>query len=641
MNVLVYAGRGVSTESLHSTLSSLRGHVGAFYDVKSVTAEILARDPWELSCSLLVIPGGRDLPYVEDLTGCAIDRIRRWIEGGGRYLGICAGAYFACSNVEFEPNTDLEVKGSRDLALCPATARGAIVPHFEYGSERGARMVSLLSREGKSLEYRSYCNGGCWFDFETCPTTSWKSLFVYAEYSLKPAIIISNIGREGKGKVILSGVHPEYDLKEYIIRYPEVDRSGYNEQWEESREKLWRLILELLGLRLKPITRESQLSLPNPTPLIFASCDPIHHKSFSNLFLPEGGIFTCEATKLKLLCNENLEAGIPSESEYPVYVTAHFKSLSSNVALSFDPAKFFAFLNSNGDTKPTMGKSFLYAEYLPSTQTLLAKNPSLASSLPDGSFVLAGDQLAGKGRGVNTWLSSKGCLQFTMVLRHHEPRSVTLIQYLIGIAMLEAIIAEPGYEWLEDYLHLKWPNDLYSSNGQRDSDGKPLDLKKLGGILVNSQTLGDGFLLLIGFGFNIHDTPWTRSLNEIITSHNQISEHQSAELTKERVLAQFCVTFERLYRQMCLMGFPFDLYYQRWLHTNQVIFLEGEQILTRIEGIDAQGYLIARPHIDGLLGLLNGSAHSHEPNSPSSSAFLLQPDGNSFDMMKGLIKRKV
>lgn len=58
---------------------------------------------------------------------------------------------------------------------------------------------------------------------------------------------------------------------------------------------------------------------------------------------------------------------------------------------------------------------------------------------------MAGDQLAGKGRGANTWLSSKGCLQFTMLLHHRDASTLTLIQYLVGLAMVEAILSEPGH----------------------------------------------------------------------------------------------------------------------------------------------------------------------------------------------------
>lgn len=263
---------------------------------------------------------------------------------------------------------------------------------------------------------------------------------------------------------------------------------------------------------------------------------------------------------------------------------------------------------------------------------------------------MGGDQLAGKGRGSNTWLSSKGCLQFTFVLRHEDTTTLSLIQYLVGLAMVEALVREPGYEFLQGLVRLKWPNDIYSC---QPGGG---DLKKLGGILVNSQTDNDGgFLLLIGFGFNVSDTPWTRSLNELIEEGGRRTGTYALPWGKERVLARFATTFSSMYTRMEAdgRGFPFDLYYQHWLHGGQVVFLEEEQMRARIEGIDGSGYLIARPHTDGLLGLLNGARPSPLTSSSSSilseggegphaqRPFLLQPDGNSFDMMKNLIKRKV
>jgi biotin--protein ligase len=42
-------------------------------------------------------------------------RIKEWVNEGGRYLGICAGGYFGCTEVIFDMGGDLEVKGTRDL----------------------------------------------------------------------------------------------------------------------------------------------------------------------------------------------------------------------------------------------------------------------------------------------------------------------------------------------------------------------------------------------------------------------------------------------------------------------------------------------------------------------------------------------
>lgn len=255
--------------------------------------------------------------------------------------------------------------------------------------------------------------------------------------------------------------------------------------------------------------------------------------------------------------------------------------------------------------------------------------------LPNGAILLAGDQLGGRGRGSNTWLSSKGCLQFTLLLHHQAAATLTLLQYLVGLAMLEAIVGEPGHELLP--IRLKWPNDLYTFSPRHPE--RKEEMRKLAGILVNSQTFNDGYILVIGMGTNVHDTPWTRSLNDLIAEYNAVHGTRLAPWNKELLLARFVSKFAELYRSLLVRGFPFDQYYQRWLHTGQVVHLEDEQLPARIEGIDAHGYLVARPHVDGLLGLL--SPQAPEPGSPKAHPFLLQPDGNSFDMMQNLIKRKL
>lgn len=115
--VLVYSGPGVSPLSLSHTLLTLSLHLLPYYTVQPVSAETLANQPWEPSCALLVIPGGRDSPYVHELTmkTRVTRRIKEFVNEGGRYLGICAGAYFASAEVRFDVGGGLEVSGQRDL----------------------------------------------------------------------------------------------------------------------------------------------------------------------------------------------------------------------------------------------------------------------------------------------------------------------------------------------------------------------------------------------------------------------------------------------------------------------------------------------------------------------------------------------
>lgn len=140
-------------------------------------ADVTAGALEEESAALLVMPGGADLPYTRDLAGDGVASIRGFIESGGSYLGLCAGAYYATARVDFEPgHPSLSVAGRRDLALFPGAALGAAVPGFEYESEAGAAASRLAWRDvgaptpGHSPEaavsatfpasVRDYCNGG-------------------------------------------------------------------------------------------------------------------------------------------------------------------------------------------------------------------------------------------------------------------------------------------------------------------------------------------------------------------------------------------------------------------------------------------------------------------------------------------------
>ena len=79
------------------------------------------------------MPGGADLPYCTHLNGHGNSLIRGFVESGGSYLGLCAGAYYGCGHVEFElGNPSMEVQGPRELRFFPGTAKGSVYKGFDY-----------------------------------------------------------------------------------------------------------------------------------------------------------------------------------------------------------------------------------------------------------------------------------------------------------------------------------------------------------------------------------------------------------------------------------------------------------------------------------------------------------------------------
>ncbi|KFH71359.1 hypothetical protein MVEG_01658 [Podila verticillata NRRL 6337] len=690
MNILVYSGDGVSRNSLAHTVNSLRSLVGQHYDVMKIDAQGLLTEPWEESTSLLVVPGGRDLPYVRDLNGAANDKIKRYVQSGGRFFGICAGGYYGSDRIVFEQGTNLEVQGSRELKFFAGECRGAVYPGFVYDSEQGASAVGIeLNSEifGQDQlgfsETKVYFNGGGYFvDAESTPGTqvlAWyknepgqirHSLSSSATSGLKAAVVACQVDR---GLAVLSGVHPEYDASHLDPRNPEYgpQPNVVTRLMEKEHERriLLRSVLSKMGLKLSTMETSTSTTsilppgaipgIPALTPLYLASIQPsLTSKLAATLYdmtqidneikeandtfhlvpsplhpipvhtpttLPENsdGDFEETVTKNIVLCTD----GPPAASLTP----------------EFDMGNFFNHLQLVRQQDPSFrfGSSLMYGQVVTSTQTMLDKNFELCQSLPDGFVCNATVQVSGRGRGRNSWISPPGCLQFSMVLRHPVMAghaSAVFVQYLVALAVVESVCCLPGYEALP--LKLKWPNDIYAElpldhPSQAQAGGKP-KMIKIGGVLVNSNFSGSEFLLVIGCGVNATNPNPTTSINHLIRYHNKVTGKNLALFSQETLLAHILVKFEQLHKQFLGgdgTGFAQleHMYYKRWLHSDALVTLTTltPHRRVRIRGVTLDYGLLRTVAVD-----------EQGKDMPGGPEFRLQPDGNSFDMLKGLITMK-
>lgn len=267
LNVLVYSSAGVSAASLAHTLTFLRAFLSTTYDIQPVTPRTLLSAPWQASCALLVFPGGRDLPWVHDLGGEANRKIREWVSLGGRYLGICAGAYFASSRVEFELGTPLEVVGHRELEFFPGTCRGTVFPGFSYSSEAGARVVSLsVDRRafkehwvGSPTSVKVWYNGGGAFIIEEGQISHGVTVLGrYEGEERVEGLVAGVLCQVGEGKAVLWATHPESPLP-----------SSASPSDEEARQQLLRTTLALLDLNVSPLPT----SPPELSAIYVTSCE--------------------------------------------------------------------------------------------------------------------------------------------------------------------------------------------------------------------------------------------------------------------------------------------------------------------------------------------------------------------------------
>ncbi|KAG0198597.1 biotin holocarboxylase synthetase [Mortierella sp. GBA30] len=702
MNVLVYSGEGSSRTSLAHTVRTLRSFFRQHYDVMKIDAQGLLTEPWEESTALLVIPGGRDLPYCKDLNGAANEKIRAYVHAGGRFWGVCAGAYYASDRVVFEVGTPLEVQGERELKFFGGECRGVVYPGFVYDSEQGANAVNIRLNSqvfaGDKLGFdgtRIYFNGGGYFaDADKYPGT--EVLAWYSDNSHNPtqsgeqpaeakaAMVSCQVGR---GIALLTGIHPEYDAAHLDAANPEYgplpNVVSMLLQQEQERIQLLRSLLTRLGLKVSQPEdagagaaatggETTNLTLPpgaiqgvpDYTPLYLASV----RKSYTNELAyalrglaTEQGLIKEANDTLQLIASPDhliphhtstLSESTQGESEEKVIqnlVLCPDGPPDAKTTPRFSMAQYFQHLTELRQKQHQQGQnlkfgnSLLYGEVVSSTQTLLEKNFMLCQRLQDGFVCNATTQVAGRGRGRNSWISAPGCLMFSMVLRHPvqaRHASAVFVQYLVALAVVESVCSLPGYEDLP--LRLKWPNDIYAEapleegqEGIERQSGVPPKFVKMGGVLVNSNFSGSEFLLVAGCGVNTTNPNPTTSLNHLIRYHNKVTGKSLPLFSQETLLAHILVKLEQMYDIFLHgngTGFAQleETYYRRWLHSDAIVTLTTMTPHTRVR---VKGITLD-------YGLLRTVAVDEQGRDIPGKEFKLQPDGNSFDMLKGLISVK-
>jgi glutamine amidotransferase-like uncharacterized protein len=246
--IAVYADQGVDGGSLKQLIRSLQQEIDpACCCLVRMDAKALLEQSWESKTALLIIPGGRDIFYHASLDGAGTDKIRRFVEKGGNYLGICAGAYFACQSIAFETGGPLEVHGSRSLQFFPGVAKGpAYGPNkYSYENARGVEAAKISWERGECVVY---FNGGCLFESEN-PRPFVKTLSRYLDLPHHPSAVLE-IPVE-KGCTILSGVHIEYTPRFLNREDPYLAKIiPLLESAEEARRAIFRSFLQRLGINL-------------------------------------------------------------------------------------------------------------------------------------------------------------------------------------------------------------------------------------------------------------------------------------------------------------------------------------------------------------------------------------------------------
>nr|WP_295899910.1 BPL-N domain-containing protein [uncultured Bdellovibrio sp.] len=183
---LMYNGPGVC-DGCAESLAVLVSKAG--YDVRYVRPEDLTEENFN-QAALFVHPGGSDRmeDTLEEMSPKSIQRIRKFVFNGGRYLGVCAGGYLAGTWTDDSHQTNA-------FGLIPGNVS-------EEDENSDSQLKSVV---WKNRLVHVYYQAGPYFNIDKIPDAD-----VWAYYK-KSHHVAAFMASFGKGHIGLIGPHPEAD----------------------------------------------------------------------------------------------------------------------------------------------------------------------------------------------------------------------------------------------------------------------------------------------------------------------------------------------------------------------------------------------------------------------------------------------
>lgn len=582
-NILVYAESAVAKDNVKSVLQTIvNNEKYTIYDFPS-TLSHSTTNSWKGTTNLVIVCGNVN----PDVT----NQLLQYLVTGGQLLCLCSDLLYSVLQT-----------------FSTAEVREHELVRFSYGEWRRVKMMHHVfcyqaSPAKKQFSKDSECSSASNGSSPVAPRTpaiveiqhGGKSYVIQVqvlgseETWQTPSLLLANV-KNSKGKAFFSQVHLEVDPTQY-----QDDESKYAALRDSNNARL-EIFKDILSKHLD-IDCNNQSASVKYSPGYFLGTFELKKDLLKN----NDNIIDNNLVNDKLtLCfiGTNQEAGTAMLSRLPVMV----HSCPSN----FSTTEYFENLKST-----EFGRLVIYSDVIGSTQHALDKK------LRHGFVVIARQQTKGLGRSSNVWISPRGACTFSIQI--HVPlksilgQSLSLIQHLAMVAIVDGVKSIEGYEGLD--IGIKWPNDLYAA--------KKI---KIGGILTTSTILSDLAIINIGCGINLSNADPTTCLNELIKEYNRKNGTTLKELPYEKFFAVTFSRLEALFNSIQKNGTDelFPLYYKHWLHSEAEVTVStstGDSKKVKVLGIDQYGFL--------------------EVLSSNGEKSSVQADGNSFDMLKGLIAPKI
>ncbi|XP_069745048.1 biotin--protein ligase isoform X2 [Narcine bancroftii] len=607
-NVLIYVGSNcsqyrVKLQQVKSVLTDCLDNDK--YAIYPLFEEQVLKEPWADNSLLLVV--ACDKPVSEQINR----QFMSYLSRGGKILGLCTS--FCFGEIQIAHKNELKEKIHK-LCFTKSDGTDIILDAFTSGKVF-LRDINTTKDATEDLGL-------------------WGSL---TDLEKEVVIVRLSYGENG-GEAVLCQVHLEISPESCEVHLQEDFRT-----LELSNALQYEVLTEILkhfqfgcGLSempaLTPVYLLTKREVVVVRGLFFLLCSRYGSQDIRHTFLrwlwprlDEEVVLKSPKVSLKIV--EKLQPGmVVTPTSLPIIIESH------NFSSEYFDLKIYC---ENLQTQ-VLGQLIFFCEVIPTTMDVfdgcttghlclssivLSEEESqfskLMFQLPEevGLIAIAVRQMQGKGRGQNTWISPIGSAIFTihvMIQLHSQlGQNISFLQHLVALAAVESVLSTPGYEEIE--LKVKWPNDIYYSN-----------LMKLGGVLVNSSLMGTTFHILIGCGFNVTNSNPTICINQIILEHNKEHGTHLQPLRTDQLIAKTVTILENLINVFQTKG-PngvLPLYYKRWMHSGTQVRLWKEDGPTAlVVGLDNSGFLQV---------LLEGD----------DDVVTVQPDGNSFDMLRNLIVTK-
>ncbi len=210
---LVYFDEGVSYQSADALVAQLESLLAGDIVVKKVDSLYLSTESWEDKTIVLAMGGGVCTQWEENLGEIGMKKIREYVRNG-KFIGLCAGAYFASAKSFFQLTGQKPNEKQRSVSLFAGRAVGPILATENHLAPEAAKALEVSFRIADLFESGyMYYQGGCLF--EVAPEDDKTT--VLAHYSQKPVAIHTKVG---DGDAFLCGLHPEFVWSDKLAQIP-------------------------------------------------------------------------------------------------------------------------------------------------------------------------------------------------------------------------------------------------------------------------------------------------------------------------------------------------------------------------------------------------------------------------------------